>query len=53
LYTSNANFQVTRELASNMSLSVGYLFTKGTHLRFTGNINAVPTGSFLVTGGRF
>jgi hypothetical protein len=50
LYTSNANFQVTRELTSNMSLSVGYLFTKGTHLPVYRNINAVPTGNFLGDG---
>src|SRR5713226_1455726 len=50
LYTSNANFQISRELASNMLLSVGYLFTKGTHLPVYRNINAVPTGNFLADG---
>ncbi|HYL75387.1 MAG TPA: TonB-dependent receptor [Bryobacteraceae bacterium] len=50
LYTSNANLQITREIASNMSLSVGYLFTKGTHLPVFRNINAVPTGNFLADG---
>jgi hypothetical protein len=50
LYTSNANLQVTRELSSNMSLSVGYLFTKGTHLPVYRNANVVPTGNLLADG---
>jgi hypothetical protein len=50
LYTSNANLQVTRELATNLSLSVTYLFTKGTKLPVYRNINAIPTGNFLADG---
>jgi len=50
LYTANANLQVSRELTKDLSLSVGYLFTKGTHLPVYRNINAVPTGNFLGDG---
>jgi hypothetical protein len=50
LYTSNANVQISRELTPNMSLNVGYLFTKGTHLPVYRNINAVAAGSFLADG---
>jgi carboxypeptidase family protein/TonB-dependent receptor-like protein len=50
MYTSNANLQITRELASNTSLSVGYLFTKGTHLPVYRNANAVPTSAVLADG---
>jgi hypothetical protein len=50
LYTSNANVQITRQLADNLKLDVSYLFTKGTHLPVYRNINAVPTGSFLADG---
>jgi len=49
-YSSNANFQVSRELARNLALSVSYLFTKGTHLPVYRNINVSPTGSFLADG---
>lgn len=50
LYTSNANFQVTREITSNLAFSATYLFTKGTHIPVYRNINVVPTGTFLGDG---
>ena len=50
MYTSNTNLQVSRALSSSMSLEVGYLFTKGTHIPVYRNINAVPTGNFLADG---
>jgi hypothetical protein len=49
-YSNNANFQVSRELARNLALSVSYLFTKGTHLPVYRNINVSPTGAFLGDG---
>jgi hypothetical protein len=50
LYSSNANVQVTREIAANMSLSLGYLFTKGTALPVYRNINVIPGATSLADG---
>jgi len=50
LYTHNANLQISREIAQGLSLSVGYLYTKGTKLPVYRNANAVPTGAFLADG---
>ncbi len=50
LYSTNANLQISRELTSNMGLTVTYLFTKGTHLPVYRNINLIPNGSFLADG---
>ncbi len=50
LYSTNANFQISRELTSNLGLTVTYLFTKGTHLPVYRNINLIPNGAFLADG---
>jgi len=50
MYSQNANFQVSRELAPSLVAKIGYLFTKGTHLPVYRNLNAVPTGVFLADG---
>ncbi len=49
LYSSNANIQITRQLDTNSSLSVSYLFTKGSKLPVYRNINIAPT-RFLADG---
>ena len=50
LYSANANVQVTREITPNLSVSAGYLYTKGTHIPVYRNINVAPTGDFLADG---
>jgi hypothetical protein len=50
LYSTNANAQISREIAPNLSLTVGYLFTKGTHLPVYRNINLIPSGATLADG---
>src|SRR5579872_3444184 len=50
LYSSNANFQITREVAKDLSVSASYLYTKGTHIPVYRNINVVPTGALLGDG---
>ncbi|MBS1876142.1 MAG: TonB-dependent receptor [Acidobacteria bacterium] len=50
LYSTNANFQVSRELTSNMGLTATYLFTKGTHIPIYRNINLIPNGTYLADG---
>jgi hypothetical protein len=49
-YSSNVNFQISREITSNLGISASYLFTKGTHLPVYRNINLIPTGSTLEDG---
>ncbi len=49
-YSSNANLQITRELTQSTSLSVSYLFTKGTNLPVYRNINLIPNGQRLADG---
>ena len=50
LYSSNANVQITREITTNLGVSVGYLFTKGTHIPVYSNINLIPSGTTLADG---
>ena len=50
LYATNANFQVDREITSNLSIRATYLFTKGTHIPVYRNINVAPNGQFLADG---
>ncbi|MDQ2901873.1 MAG: hypothetical protein M3Y07_19050, partial [Acidobacteriota bacterium] len=50
LYATNANFQVTREIATNLGISATYLYTKGTHLPVYRNLNLIPSGEFLADG---
>jgi len=50
LYSSNANVQITREITPNLGFSIGYLFTKGTHLPVYRNINLIPNGATLADG---
>jgi hypothetical protein len=50
LYSSNANFQISRELTPNLSASISYLYTKGTHIPVYRNINVVPAGGSLADG---
>ncbi|MGI8988813.1 MAG: TonB-dependent receptor [Bryobacteraceae bacterium] len=49
-YSTNANFQVTREITSNLGISATYLYTKGTHLPVYRNLNPIPSGLFLADG---
>jgi hypothetical protein len=44
------NAQITRELTPNLGLTVGYLYTKGTHLPVYRNINLIPSGQTLADG---
>jgi hypothetical protein len=50
LYSSNANVQVSREIAPNLGVSIAYLFTKGTHLPVYRNINLIASGATLADG---
>ena len=50
LYSANFNAQISHEIANNMALTVGYLFTKGTHIPVVRNINLIPTGATLGDG---
>jgi len=50
LYSINANFSVTRELTSTMSLTASYLYTAGNRLPVYRSINVVPSGAFLADG---
>ncbi|MEO8025997.1 MAG: TonB-dependent receptor [Bryobacteraceae bacterium] len=50
LYSWNANVQVTRQLDSNTSLSLSYLFTKGTKLPVYLNVNTARSGKTLADG---
>jgi len=50
LYSSNANIQITREITPNLGVTVGYLFTKGTHIPIYRNINLIPSGATLADG---
>jgi Carboxypeptidase regulatory-like domain/TonB dependent receptor len=50
LYSSNANLQITRALATHLSVSASYLFTKGTHIPLVYNINLIPSGQSLADG---
>jgi hypothetical protein len=50
LYSVNTNAQITREIAHDLSLTVGYLYTKGTHLPVYRNINLIPGTAKLADG---
>ncbi len=50
LYSYNANVQVTRELSPDMAVTLGYLFTKGTRIPVTRQINRVRVTSRLADG---
>ncbi|MEO8594891.1 MAG: TonB-dependent receptor [Candidatus Solibacter sp.] len=50
LYSMNANFSVTRELAQTVALTASYLYTAGKRLPVYRNINVVPGGTFLADG---
>ncbi len=50
LYSFNTNIQVTRELRSDLAVTLGYLFTKGTHIPVTRQINRVVTTGRLADG---
>lgn len=50
LYSANANFSISRELAPNLALTATYLYTNGTGLPIFRNINLVPTGQSLADG---
>jgi hypothetical protein len=50
LYSINTNIMVTRELSSDMALTVGYLYTKGTGLPIARNINFIRVLSRLPDG---
>ena len=49
-YSSNANFQVSREITTNLSVTATYLYAKGTHIPVYRNLNVVPSGTFLGDG---
>ncbi|MBO0859331.1 MAG: TonB-dependent receptor [Chloracidobacterium sp.] len=53
-YTQQANLQIERELAANVSLSVGYLYTRGLHLILTRNVNVprFPVSTGVPNQGR-
>lgn len=50
LYSVNANAQISRQLAPNLGLTVGYLYTKGTKIPVYRNINLIQNGNFLADG---
>jgi hypothetical protein len=50
LYSANLNAQISREIGGNMAVTVGYLFTKGTHIPVVRNINLIPSGATLADG---
>jgi Carboxypeptidase regulatory-like domain/TonB dependent receptor len=50
LYSSNANFQISRAITSHFGLDASYLFTKGTHIPLVYNTNLIPTGQTLADG---
>jgi hypothetical protein len=50
LYSVNANFSVSREVARDTALTVTYLFTRGDRLPVMRNINLVPSGRQLADG---
>jgi hypothetical protein len=50
LYSGNANLQISREIARNTSVNLGYLFTKGTGLPVYRNTNLIPTANRLPDG---
>jgi hypothetical protein len=50
LYSANGNLQISREIAHNLGVSIGYMFTKGTGLPVYRNINLIATGTSLADG---
>jgi hypothetical protein len=50
-YSHQANFQIERELSSDTSLSVGYLWLRGLHLIMSTNVNS-PTQTGVPNLGR-
>jgi hypothetical protein len=50
LYSFNTNLQVTRELTSDMAVTVGMLHTKGTRIPVARNINFTQINSTLPDG---
>ncbi len=50
LYSTNANFQINRQVTENLGLAATYLYTKGTHLPVYRNINLIPNGNYLADG---
>jgi hypothetical protein len=50
LYSFNTNLQVTRELTSNVALTIGVLHTKGTRIPVARNINFTQVSSTLPDG---
>ena len=50
MYASNANVQISREITSNLGVSVSYLYTKGTGIPVYRNINLIPNGNTLADG---
>lgn len=52
-YTQQANLQIERELTASVSLSVGYLHTRGLPLILSRNVNDRPVGVGRNTGKGF
>lgn len=50
LYSGNANLQITREIAHNLAVTVGYLYTKGSKIPVYRNINLIASGRTLEDG---
>lgn len=50
LYSSNANFQISREITQTLGVSASYLFTKGTHMPIYRNVNLIPSANRLEDG---
>ncbi len=50
MYAHQANLQLERQLARDLAVTAGYIFTKGTRIPVRRNINVVATGARLADG---
>ena len=50
LYSTNANVSLSREITSDLGVTVTYLYTRGNRLPVYRNINIVPSGNTLADG---
>lgn len=50
LYSTNANFSISRDLGGNAGFTATYLYTNGTRLPVWRNINLIPSGNTLADG---
>lgn len=50
LYSSQANLQIEQEINRDISVTVGYIYSKGSRIPVRRNTNVVPTGQTLADG---